>query len=99
MSSMRCPPLYNGRGLDQQWLNLIFQSHDLHCGCNKVIDHLKSILPASECRSVGTSTEITGDADTNMDAALNRKRSRRNFRQRRYKRRRWVRRKRTTKLL
>ncbi len=74
MSKFRCPPLYNDRALDQQWLNSIFSKPTTYtAGCNKVIDHLRSILPQSECHSVGTTTEITGDADTNMDAALTEK--------------------------
>lgn len=57
MSKFQKPGLYQGRALDTQWLNIIFQAHDLMCGCNKVIDHLKDILPKEECRSSSTNTD------------------------------------------
>ncbi|AXQ65800.1 MAG: hypothetical protein [Betatorquevirus homini38] len=49
MSKFQKPTLYNGRGLDNQWMNNIFQSHDLFCGCNKVIEHLLDILKIQKC--------------------------------------------------
>lgn len=44
MSKFLTPPAYNGRALENQWANNVFQSHDLFCGCNKPIQHLFKIL-------------------------------------------------------
>lgn len=49
MSKFQKPTLYNGRGLDNQWLNTIYNVHDLMCGCNNVKDHLLDILNIKEC--------------------------------------------------
>lgn len=37
-------PVYTPTALENQWMNNIFQSHDLFCGCNKPIVHLLTIL-------------------------------------------------------
>lgn len=70
MSSYQKPPLYNGRGLDNQWMNIIFNSHDLMCGCNKVKEHLLDILNNQKCHHFTeetTTKETTGIGETNVD--------------------------------
>lgn len=44
MSKFRKPPCYENRALDNQWINLIYTSHDLHCGCLQPIKHLLDII-------------------------------------------------------
>ncbi len=66
MSKFQKPALYQGKALDQQWINNIFNSHDLFCGCNHVIDHLKSILADPTWPGTGetsTAKEDTGPTD------------------------------------
>lgn len=58
MSKFMKEPLYNKRGLQNQWINLIYQSHDLICGCNKPIDHLKDIIEQQQCRPSDAETTI-----------------------------------------
>lgn len=47
------PPIYNCRGLQTQWMNLIFQSHELICGCNDPIEHATQL---SKCHPTTTTT-------------------------------------------
>lgn len=66
MSKFQKPTLYNGRGLDNQWMNTIFQSHDLYCGCNKVIEHLQDIINSQKCHHTtekDTTVQTTGIGD------------------------------------
>lgn len=35
---------YLGKHLENQWVNNIFSSHDLMCGCNDTIKHLLIVL-------------------------------------------------------
>ncbi len=69
MSKFQKPCLYEGRQLDNQWMNLIYTSHDLYCGCLKPIKHLEDIVNQQKCRStkdIGTNTptkEEDGDED------------------------------------
>lgn len=43
MSKCMKPCLYTGKALENQWRNCIYNSHDLWCGCNNPIQHLKEI--------------------------------------------------------
>lgn len=61
MSKFYQPPLYNTRGQQHQWINLIFQSHDIICGCNKPIDHLEDLIKQQKCHST-TENNSTDDA-------------------------------------
>lgn len=44
MSTLMQNPKYSPKALEDQWLNTIFGSHDLICGCNDPILHLFDIL-------------------------------------------------------
>lgn len=44
MSKLLKEPVYGPHALDNQWVNNIFQSHALYCGCNDPILHLFDIL-------------------------------------------------------
>lgn len=56
MTSFIKPSLYNGRGINNQWMNLIYTSHDLFCGCLHPIDHLKGILKEQQCPTTEKTT-------------------------------------------
>lgn len=44
MSTLLQNTAYYGKALENQWMNTIFQTHDLCCGCNDTILHLLTIL-------------------------------------------------------
>lgn len=57
MSSYLKPCLYKGKAVEQQWINGIYNSHDLFCGCNDPIQHLAAILKPKQLCLPSTSTE------------------------------------------
>lgn len=66
MSKFFKPPVYSKKALENQWINFIYQSHDLICGCPEPIHHLKHILKDKWPRTAdaGTSTDPqNGDAE------------------------------------
>lgn len=72
MSKFQKPCLYTGNALDNQWVNLIYTSHDLYCGCLKPLKHLEDIIKRQECRStkdigVGTHKEETSIKQDDFD--------------------------------
>jgi len=44
MSSFLTPALYSNNGLENQWMNVVWNTHDLICGCNDCFKHLLEIL-------------------------------------------------------
>lgn len=71
MSKFLVPPIYNGRGLENQWLNNTVQAHDCICGCNKPFEHLQYLIDQQKCHhSTEDGTfikETTGTTHTNED--------------------------------
>lgn len=72
MSSFLTPAVYSKNGLENQWINCIWNTHDLMCGCNDAIKHLFTLLkkkqslpclPSTEGVHTGTQT----GADTEED--------------------------------
>lgn len=57
MSKYLQPALYKGKAVEQQWVNGIFNSHDLFCGCPDAIKHLADILQPKQLCLPSTSTE------------------------------------------
>lgn len=60
MSKCMKPCLYNGKALENQWRNTIYNAHDLFCGCNDPILHLKEIEKRDKwlhTKDAATSTE------------------------------------------
>lgn len=60
------PAIYSPKGLENQWINVIWNTHDLMCGCNNAIKHLADILkrqgslpclPSTSTEEKGVSTE------------------------------------------
>jgi len=64
MSTLLKPTVYTKRGLENQWINLVFQSHDLICGCNDPQLHFNTLLNNQKCHR---STEETTTAVTTGD--------------------------------
>lgn len=66
MSKFLKPCYYEGRALENQWMNNVFQSHDLICGCLDPVNHLNFLHNQQKCprtKDTGTTTEeTTGDA-------------------------------------
>jgi len=64
MTSFLTPTVYSKNGLENQWVNLIWNSHDLYCGCNNAFKHLADILRkrGDQLCLPSTSTASTADA-------------------------------------
>jgi len=73
MSKYLKPSLYNGRGKENIWINFIYQSHDIICGCNHPIDHLNYLIEQQKCPrttekdSTKETTGTTGKEETPFD--------------------------------
>ena len=66
MSSYLTPSLYSRNALENQWVNSIWNTHDLICGCNNCFKHLFEILqkknnlpclPSTSTEDAGTQTD------------------------------------------
>lgn len=65
MSKLLTPSIYSNKGLENNWVNLIWNSHDMICGCNNPWKHLSDILQRqgtqlclpSPTADIGTSTD------------------------------------------
>lgn len=68
MSKYLRPSLYNGRGIENQLLNLMYNSHDLCCGCPNPRKHLISLLNREKCLpSEEISTKENTSTEENPD--------------------------------
>lgn len=67
MSKFLQPTLYKGRPQELQWLNNIFQTHDMICGCKNPVQHLHHLLKKDNKQLCLPSTEETGET-SNGDA-------------------------------
>ena len=73
MSKLLQEPKYYGKQIENLWINNIFSSHDLLCGCNDTILHLLTVLnrqgkakkPEDEIRNI--KCLITGDEDSTQE--------------------------------
>lgn len=62
MSDYLKPTLYNGKGLENQLRNCMYNLHDLACGCNTPRVHLTKILNPEKCHlSTDRGTEDRGE--------------------------------------
>ncbi len=59
MSKFLTPTLYNGRGLENQLRNTIYNAHDLMCGCPKPAEHIKHLLTEEKCQFTEDAGTIT----------------------------------------
>lgn len=60
MSTFLKPSLYSSRGQENQLLNIIYQAHDLTCGCKTPKDHLIHLLQR-ECLPSEPTTGTASD--------------------------------------
>lgn len=62
MSTFLTPPLFSKNGLENQWVNSIWNIHELMCGCNNIWKHLAAILSrqGNQLCLPSTSTEDAG---------------------------------------
>ncbi len=65
MSKLQKPCLYEGQALDNQWMNNIYNSHDLFCGCLDPIKHLQGIVARQQCRRTKDAETSTGETKEN----------------------------------
>lgn len=70
MSKLLTPSIYSNKGLENNWINLTWNAHDMICGCNNCWKHLADILKRQGNQQLclpSTSTEDagvqTGDGD------------------------------------
>lgn len=66
MSKFQKPTLYNSRGLQNGWINLVYGTHDQICGCNDPIAHLNDLINKQKCHrsdEPGTTVATTGTTD------------------------------------
>ncbi len=94
MSKCFKQPHYKGKALENQWMGIIFQSHDLICGCDNPIQHIKEIQKRDKwlhTKDAATNTDHSDNGD-GEDFPYRRRRFTKTFR-RRNKRYRTVRRK------
>lgn len=70
MSKFQRPPVYTKRGQDNQWINLIHNSHDLYCGCNKPIDHLLDIINKEKWHHTTDAATTTENGGTTENQEL-----------------------------
>nr|UHS18276.1 MAG: hypothetical protein [Betatorquevirus sp.] len=68
MSKFLKPTIYKNGALETQWMNSIFTTHDIVCGCQDTINHLKFLIENQQCHSIiegnGTTTTFA-NADIN----------------------------------
>ena len=74
MSTVLSKRLYEGRALENQWINNTISSHDLMCGCQDPIGHFH-LLTKEKCHSGEKDTTAAtfgtpGEEETNIDAAV-----------------------------
>lgn len=74
MSTVLSKRLYEGRALENQWINNTISAHDLMCGCQDPIGHFH-LLTKEKCLSgekdtTAATTGIHGEEETNIDAAV-----------------------------
>lgn len=64
MSKFLTEPLYNGRGKENQLRNLMYNAHDLACGCNQPRKHLLHLInPEKWLPTADGNEKTTGDQD------------------------------------
>lgn len=73
MSDYIKPCVYSGRHLENQWINTIFQSHDLFCGCLQPLKHLENIKKREKwlhTTDTGTGTDDHGTTTVPEDTGF-----------------------------
>nr|UHS18257.1 MAG: hypothetical protein [Betatorquevirus sp.] len=65
MSDYVKPCIYNQNSINTQWINNICSSHDLFCGCENPINHLKAALKEKchHSKDIGIGTDHGEDGE------------------------------------
>lgn len=81
MSKLLTPSIYSNNGLENQWVNTIWNTHEMICGCNDIWRHLADILkrqgsqlclPSTSTDDAGTQTDGGEEKDILEDGDLDR---------------------------
>lgn len=81
MSKLLTPSIYSNKGLENNWVNLTWNAHDMFCGCNNAWKHLADILnrqgsqlclPSTSTDDAGTQTDGADEKDILEDGDLER---------------------------
>lgn len=81
MSKLLTPSIYSNKGLENNWVNLTWNAHDMICGCNNAWKHLADILkrqgnqlclPSTSTDDAGTQTDAGEEKDILEDGDLDR---------------------------
>lgn len=67
MSKFLKEPVYKGRAIEQQLLNATVNCHDLCCGCQQPLKHLKNIIDQQLCPLSTITTTATDDHGVKED--------------------------------
>lgn len=67
MTTNLTPALYKGRAVEQQWMNTIYNTHDLFCGCPDPIEHLQKILHPKKQLCLPSTTTDGRDGEEDKD--------------------------------
>lgn len=70
MSKLQQKTIYGDRALQIQWMNLIFNSHGMICGCDNPRKHLEDLLELDNKKCLLTTTDTDGDADHRGDVDI-----------------------------
>lgn len=70
MSKFQRDPAYSKTALQKQWINVVWGSHDLICGCQNAIKHLFD-LTKEECLSTKETATETGGTEALVDVITN----------------------------
>lgn len=67
MSDYLTPAVYSKNGLENQWVNCIWNTHDLICGCNNAWFHLAGILKRKNIKCLPSTTTEDAGVQTDKD--------------------------------
>jgi len=70
MSKLQQKPIYGDRAIQIQWMNLIFNSHGMICGCDNPRKHLQDLLDLDDKKCLLTTPVTDGDEGHSGDAAF-----------------------------
>lgn len=68
MSKFQQPPVYSSKALQKQWINTIWGTHELICGCNNAIKHLFDLTKEEQCLSTKETGTEPGGIEALVDA-------------------------------
>lgn len=74
MSTLLTPSIYSNKALENNWVNCIWNTHEMFCSCNDPWKHLADILYRQGTKlclpSTGTDAATSTDPDVTEDVGL-----------------------------